>query len=397
MTTRAFLAALLAAPAALLAQPSGDLLVRADRLVISPGNELTERAAILVRDGKVAFLGPEIPAPAAAAAREMRFEGTIAPGFVDPHAHLGIAKDLAEAIDAVTPDLSAADALDPFDDALGRAARYGVCTLALAPRSANAFAGRAAMVRAGVTGTLLMEDAYLKLALVDESLDQNRFPTSRMGAVDLMRLSFARARDAANDDRASQAIRRTLDGGRLAFHTRRHAGITSALDLCDELGVQPLLIGADEAARSTARLVRTRGSVVLAPLNLDSPLRHLRLPATLEAAGVPFSFMTEAPPRDATAATGRAEATNSTAHPEALRVSAALAVRHGASRTTALAAITRVPAEQCGAADRCGSLLQGRDASFVVVGGDPLDLGAPLLAVFVAGKRVDLEDRGDDR
>ena len=73
-------------------------------------------------------------------------------------------------------------------------------------------------------------------------------------------------------------------------------------------------------------------------------------------------------------------------------MSAALAVRHGLSRGAALAALTRIPAEQCDAAATVGSLREGCHADFLVFSGDPLDLSSRLEAVFINGRRIDIEE-----
>jgi imidazolonepropionase-like amidohydrolase len=73
--------------------------------------------------------------------------------------------------------------------------------------------------------------------------------------------------------------------------------------------------------------------------------------------------------------------------PSQLRASAALAVHYGTSRKAALTALTRTPAVLLGQQDHVGALRRGCDADFAVFDGDPLDLGAPLRAVWVDGQR----------
>jgi imidazolonepropionase-like amidohydrolase len=394
----------------LLAAPGGaqDLLVRASRIVLEPGTVLTDQA-LLIRDGKIAQVGPEIPPEALAAATVVEFAGrTIVPGFVEPHTHLGLGEDLAERSSTFTPELRAGDAFDPFDADLARKARGGITTAVLAPLSANTLAGIASIVRTGAVGALQDGDAYLKIALVAESLDQERFPTSLMGATDLIRRSFAAARAAGGDrDASGRALREALSGNaRTLFHARTHAEITAALDLCAELALTPILLGADEAARSIPRLRALGAQVILAPLTPDAREPLLALPAQLEAASVPLAFTTLPAPKGAPARAASAglggrrgggrrgggpppETTPApvpaVGHPDALRLSAALAVRHGLSRDAALGALTRVPAALCGLAPARGTLRRGAHADFLVFSGDPLDLTTRLEAVYIGG------------
>lgn len=369
---------------------SGTVLVKAPRIQIAPDLVL-EDEALLVRDGSIALVGPEIPDDAKRGVRILELDGTVTAGLVNPHTHLGLGVDLAERITAVTPDLRAADAFDPFDELLLQHAHYGVTTVGLAPLSANTFAGLAATVKVGEIGEVMSADAYLKVAMVDESLDQGRYPTSRMGTAELIRASFADARMSLDpNDAVGEGLRAVQSGAtRLAIHARSHGAITRALDLCDELGVEPLLIGGGEAEESIARLATAGATVMLEALQPDDKRSVLELPGKLEAAGIPFSFMADR----ATAADGDDEGQSPRpGHPESLRMSAALAIRHGASRAAALASITQVPARQCGLDKRCGALRQGMDADFVVWSGDPTDLTSRLEAVYIGGIAVDLEE-----
>lgn len=404
----ALLLTTLLAPQGASSDRSADLLVHAGRLVVAPGTVL-ENQSILIRAGRVAAVGPEISEDAARGARRIDYsEATVVPGFVDPHTHLGQGADLVESATTVTPHLHALDAFDPFHEALLRRARGGVTTACLAPLSANTFAGIAGVVKTGRTGEVVSDAAYLLLALVDESFDQGRFPTSRMGALELIRDRFAAARREAGPPNPAMAALRDVVAGslRLAIHARKHADIVHALDLCEELGVRPLLLGVERPEKLLDRIARLRGSVVLAPRTLADRRRRLELPARLEKAGIPFSFMSTAPPpqtrvtrpppeprrrggrrpRTFRMSTNQRPTPPPEATPEQLRLSAALAVRYGASNEAALAALTRVPAEQCGVADRCGSLREGRDADFLVFDTDPIQPAARLLAVYLRGR-----------
>jgi imidazolonepropionase-like amidohydrolase len=71
-----------------------------------------------------------------------------------------------------------------------------------------------------------------------------------------------------------------------------------------------------------------------------------------------------------------------------LSINAALAVREGMSEEAALAAITIVPAETIGVADRVGSLEVGKDGDVVVLSGHPFDYRTVVEMVFVDGVLV---------
>jgi imidazolonepropionase-like amidohydrolase len=71
-----------------------------------------------------------------------------------------------------------------------------------------------------------------------------------------------------------------------------------------------------------------------------------------------------------------------------LVLQAALAVKAGMDRDAALRAITSVPAEIYGVADRIGSLTVGTDADVVLWSGDPLDVMSRPLLVYLEGRVV---------
>jgi imidazolonepropionase-like amidohydrolase len=66
--------------------PQGEILLRGARIITMNGDEVLERGDILVRNNRIAAVGPQLEAPANA--RVMDLAGaTIMPGIVDVHAH----------------------------------------------------------------------------------------------------------------------------------------------------------------------------------------------------------------------------------------------------------------------------------------------------------------------
>ncbi len=372
-----FLAA--AAPAQGTPQNPGpnaqDLLVLARTIVLAPDAVLQD-GALLVRGGKVAYVGAEIPAEARAQARRLDFgDATITPGLVNAHSWLGQEAELTEVASALTPTLRTADAFDPFQDELRRLAAAGVTSAAFPPASRNLLGGIACLVRPAPAGgpgaplgTVVDADLYLKASLIPVARDQERAPTSLMGSVEMLRAAFERGK-APVVGAADQPLREVLQGSRRLFvHANSEAEIRAALQVCQQAGVEPVLLGAADADRCLDVLKAANARVALGSLLLDSPDRQLALPAVLARAGVRFCF----------AATDG----------EQLRLSAALAVRHGLDRKTAIDALTRAPAELLGQQARIGTLRVGCDADFAVWSGDPLDLTSSLRAAHAAGVQV---------
>lgn len=367
------LPALLALPAAAQAPAGDQFLVRCARLVVAPDVVLAP-GELLIRDGQVAHVGDEIPDEVRGRVRVADFgDATIVPGLVLAHTMLEQAGDLGERSDAWTPELRAAEGFDPCQDPLLALPRAAVTSCVLAPASTNVAGGIAALVKPGeLFGRVAEADTYLKLSLAREARDTRsnaqRPPTSLMGAIELMRSALQGARQGMAGGPAASAVHAVLRGQRRAFvHADTFAEVSAALDLAGEFEFEPVLVGAAAAEDCVARIGAVRAAVALRALRPDMRPAQLELPARLEAAGIPFCFVGE---------------------PAGLRAGAALAVRHGTSRPAALAAITRTPAELAGVTARVGSLRRGCDADFAVFGGDPLDLGSPLHAVYVDGVRL---------
>lgn len=364
-------ASLVAAPLAPGQTQAQDLLVRCQTIVIAPDTVL-QGSALLVRQGKVAYVGDEIPAEAKTGAKLVDYGAAVlVPGFVLPPTTLGRERDLAEGALPFTPDLRAVEAFDPWQEELLRLPQHGVTSLLLAPSPRNLAGGLGALVKPGneaAGGRVVTPELHLALSLAQVSRNPEREPTSLMGAIDALRTALQKAKSGLATGPDAMILRGVLDGSRKAtIAADTYPELLGALDLAREFGFQPVLLGATEAHKLMPRLLEQKATVVLQPLRFDQPERQLQLPRLLAEAGVPFCFGGSA---------------------ESLRLSAVLAVKHGLDRKTALTALTRTPAQTFDQTTQVGALRQGCGADFVVFGGDPLDLGSPHLATWIDGACV---------
>lgn len=100
------------------------LLLRGGR-VIDPGSGLDATADVLLRDGTVAAIGPDLPAPDSTAVLDVAGR-VVGPGFVDLHSHVhSIAGQRLQALDGVTTALDLEAGLMPIGRAYADAARDG--------------------------------------------------------------------------------------------------------------------------------------------------------------------------------------------------------------------------------------------------------------------------------
>ncbi|MBI2478025.1 MAG: amidohydrolase family protein [Planctomycetia bacterium] len=72
---------------------------------------------------------------------------------------------------------------------------------------------------------------------------------------------------------------------------------------------------------------------------------------------------------------------------------AAMAVAFGLPHEEAIKAITSSPAQILGVAQQVGTLERGRDATFIITDGDPLEITTQIEAAYIQGREVDLNNR----
>lgn len=82
-----------------------------------------------------------------------------------------------------------------------------------------------------------------------------------------------------------------------------------------------------------------------------------------------------------------------TPHLRNLPYEAATAAAHGLPKDEALKSVTIHAAEILGIADRVGSLETGKDATFIITDGDPLEVMTQVEQLYIQGRKVDMSDR----
>ena len=185
-----------------------------------------------------------------------------------------------------------------------------------------------------------------------------------------------------------EAMIPVLNGDVPAFiHANTLSQIQSALHFAKTEGLEnPVIVGGQDAWRLTSELKKQEASVILSPIN-SLPLRRweaydtpYRTAAKLHEAGVAFCI----------ANVGTAfEAANE----RNLPYQAARAVAHGLPHDVALKAITLFPAQILGVSDQLGSLETGKEATFFVSDGDPLEIMTQVKRAWVLGREIDLSSK----
>lgn len=358
---------------------------------ITPEGEISKDGPrVLIRDGRIAQVGGEAPTGATI---EAYAGAVLCPGLVDCLSNISAENQLIDVAEAAAAGLDASDSLNRFHPHLERALRSGVTSFVLTA-SDHAVVGGRGVIASTLHGEHLLEHGPVKLSLSPLAFLPTREPTSRGGAMALLRSSLNAARSQGEQPRESRdrrgraAPKVDVDGSGLAdlvagktpvlFTTPSAADVLSAMELAKEFRFTPVLIHNADAREIAVAIGAAKLGVIAGPYDFHTSQRDAQAAGILEKAGARVALGGGLPYVSA----------------DGLRVAAAVAVQNGMSAAGARRAITSTPAQLLGAADRIGALERGRRGDLVVFSGDPLDLRSRVLAVFVEGRCVWRETTG---
>lgn len=429
--------ALAALAAALPARAETVAITHARVLTAGPAGEIAQ-GTLVIRDGKIAAVGANVPVPAGARVIDAA-GGVVTPGFFATNSLLGAVEvgALGNDLTVDNPELGAAFdvqyGLNP-ESALLPVARLGGLTSAVVmPRSAAdrggdadegdeetagpghdgsrshaLFAGQAAVIDLAASPDILTRDKVGMVAPFGKAgagvaggargAEIVAFKAALQDVRDYLRNKAAYERAAYRDLPLSKADLEALipvvEGRMPVIATvHRASDIRTVLKLARDEHIKLILSGAEEGWLVAADIAKAGVPVLLNPLD-DRPESYEMLAATMENAGR----------LQAAGVTVALEASEGSSHrARETRYGAGNAVAHGMPYAAALAAITINPARIFGVADRTGSLEAGKDADVVVWTGDPFEPLSQASAVFIHGqaqpmtsRQIELRDRYRD-
>ena len=376
--------------------------------VVPVSQEPIENGIVLVRDGVIEAVGAsgEVAVPDDATTVDAAGKWVL-PGFIESHGHVGIHEEANgpagdDTNEMTTPNTAAVRAIDAInidDEGFRDALSGGVTSVVVKPGSGNPIGGQTVAIKTW-GGRIIDEQLIHEAVSVKSALGENpkrvyggkdKTPSTRLGVAMIIREAFVAAqnyrtqRDNAeregkpfDRDLSKETLVRVLDG-ELAWdqHTHRHDDIATALRLADEFGYRLVINHGTEAHKIADVLAERDIPVIFGPMftsrsKVELRDRAIANLAVLAAAGVRVAITTD--------------------HPVVpinfLIYQAALAVKDGLPRQTALEALTVNPAAFLRLDDRVGSLTPGLDADVVVWSGDPLDVNSRAERVFIGGAEV---------
>ncbi|MEV8215509.1 amidohydrolase [Leifsonia sp. NPDC077715] len=376
--------------------------------VVPVSAEPIENGVVLVRDGVIEAVGAadEVSVPEGVEVVDAAGKWVL-PGFIESHGHVGIHEEANgpagdDTNEMTTPNTAAVRAIDAInidDEGFRDALSGGVTSVVVKPGSGNPIGGQTVAIKTWGGRTIdeqvIHEAVSVKSALGENPKrvygGKNQTPSTRLGVAMIIREAFVAAQNyrAARDsaaaegkpfdrDLSKETLVRVLDG-ELAWdqHTHRHDDIATALRLADEFGYRLVVNHGTEAHKIADVLAERDIPVIFGPMftsrsKVELRDRAIANLAVLAKAGVRVAITTD--------------------HPVVpinfLIYQAALAVKDGLPRETALEALTVNPAAFLRLDDRVGSLTAGLDGDVVVWSGDPLDVNSRAERVFIQGSEV---------
>lgn len=340
--------------------------------------------------------------------------GTLIPGFIDAHTHLGMIEDgldfegddCNESTDPFTPQMRAIDGINPFDRCFEEARMRGVTSAASCPGSANPCGGEISAIKTAGRriDDMLIRNCGIKFALGENPKrvynDKDDTPITRMATAAIIREGLYKARRYAHDmdsyysdnenyeppeyDIKCEALMDLLDRKQKAFfHCHRADDICTAMRITKEFGLDSVIIHGTEGWKIADIIAAEKLPVICGPVLCDrckpemSGL-ELKNAAVLADNGVQIAICTD----------------HTVIPIQYLPLSAQAAIKGGLDEETALRALTIDAAEILGIEETVGSLTVGKDADIQLYpsGVSPLDLMSEPVFVMVDGEVVRRND-----
>jgi len=367
--------------------------------------------AVLVRDGRIAAVGPADEVAVPAGTRTLR-AAVVTPGLVDAHATVGLTgvynqdtdQDVLELSEPVQPELRALDSYNARERLVEELLRLGITTVHTGHAPGAVITGQTMIAKTAgrtVDEAVIVPTAAVAATLGDgaRARGEDEAPGTRAKAVALLRQALVDAQeyrrklgleDAADRparDLRSEALVRCLTREiPLLVTAHRHHDILAALRLAEEFDLAVILDGGAEAYTLIDE-IREAGVPVIVhpPMMRTGGASSETANATMEAAkllsdaGIPVAFQS-----------GYED------YVPKVRVvlfEAAVGARYGLSFERTLAAVTIDAARILGIDEHVGSLEVGKDGDLALFDGDPFEYVTHCTGVVVDGIVVSEETK----
>jgi imidazolonepropionase-like amidohydrolase len=336
---------------------------------------------------------------------EIIAEGAVVtPAFIDSHSHIGMVRsgepdkeeEANEHMNSVYPLVNALHSIYMDDPSFKESVESGVLYSTVLPGSGNIIAGNAVLIRNFVQdiGQAHIMDVGIKAALgynPRSTVDwKGNRPSTRMGAVAILRENFIKARKM---QKLLETEKKVIDEVepltelfmdilsnkfKMMVHVHKEDDIMVLIQLIKEFGIKVIANHCVDVHREEVFTALKASSIPVIYGPMDSfpykvELKHesWRNAEKLLNSGVKFSIMSD--------------------HPVILQRNILYSLRHllrfGLSKADAISKISKEAAEIIGA-QNIGQVRAGFKASIVVWNGDPFSLSSYPILVIAEGRTV---------
>src|SRR5206468_9293900 len=382
------------------------LIQNATILTVTHGT--LEHGSILIKDGKIAEVGPAIKAPKDAKVIDAAGQ-FVMPGIIDCHSHIAVEGGINEGSISVSSIANIAEVLDSDDINIYRDLAGGVTTANILHGSANAIGGQTIVIklRWGQPASKLPFEGALpgiKFALGENPKRSNfslpgqpkRYPSTRMGVEETIRGAFTEARDYKNSWDAYN--KRAAAGEKNLIPPRRDLRLEPLVEVLEGKRYVHSHCYREDEILMLLRVAKEFGFKVR---TFQHVLEGYKVADEIAAAGTGASTFSDwwaykveaydAIPYNAAIMTRRGVVVsiNSDDAEEAthLNQEAAKSMKYGGlSHDEALKLVTLNPAMQLGIDKRAGSIDVGKDADLVIYNRDPLSAYAVVQKTLIDGR-----------
>ncbi len=391
----------------------GNVLIKDATILTVSKDGAIAKGSILVKDGKIAAIGPDLVAPEGVSVIDAT--GLVAmPGIIDSHSHMAIQGGTNEMTLSIVPEIRVSDVVDGDDPSIYRALAGGTTTARLLHGSANTIGGQDVIIklRHGLPGRelILRDDKRpqgVKFALGENvTRTRGRFPNTRMGVEATIERAFLEGRAYASRKKAHdeavakgedvppfrtdlrlEALARILDGSiKIHCHCYRSDEILMLLRVAERFGVrvrslQHVLEGYKVAAEIAAHGASASTFSDWWAYKIEAFDAIPSNAAILTEAGVKVCI--------------KSDSEELVRH---LYLEAAKMIKYGhVTEAQALEMITINPARELGIDHRVGSLEVGKDADIALFNAHPFDTYARCEASLVDGEVRFLRNETDGK
>ncbi len=381
----------------------GTFFIHGGTVVVGNGQRIPG-ANVLVQDGRIAYVGTSVSAPAGSTRIDASGQFVYA-GMIDSYTPIGLNEiggintmNMRSELGEYNPHMRAIVAINTGSEMLGIARSNGITSAITAP-SGGVISGQAALInmdgwtwedmsvksnagyvvnypgvsvggRGGGGGSGGGRRAREQVEeLEGELADARDYHLAREGGLEEVDLVY-------------ESMRPLMRGEVPAIiNADTQEEIEGALALADEFGLRIVIHGGREAWKVREQLADADVPVVLSSLMV------------VPGSGLPYDAVYAQPGILVQAGVKIAFSTGSQSAARRLPFHAALATAYGLDPEDAWRALTVWPAEIWGVDDVIGTVEVGKMANLFVADGDPLDIRTNVTEVFIKGRHVPRDDR----